>query len=1102
MYAIFYNFAEQNIPIYQCNMKTYKTIQTYKNSFSFSIFGIAVAALTFGLLISLFPAHRQYFPAVSQKDNGEDEDAGAKGEAQFFFNARKNPNTNAMDYSAMLAADIADRAMLTAGKKHSAMATMPNYNWTSLGPTNIGGRTRGIIIDNTDPTHQTLFAGGVSGGIWKSTNGGGTWDNYTAAVSYSLNDNLSNMNVCCLAQDSKGAIYAGTGEGFLYYNQGEGFSTSMLGGGIFKSTDDGKTWRVLSATVPTPTNKDNTAWAYVNRIAIRPDNPLVIYAATNKALMVSHDSGATWAYAVNSAGNRALDTTSNVIYSHDVEISADGSIVIADAGGTAFYCYPQSGPDNTFTKVTSSGAGHLPIKGSRIEFGISPTDPNRIYASYINASGHFYGTAGATSGIFMTMNAVTSGNGGYWYEIGPGGTSFDPYAEPGAPITDDQPTYDNTLGVPPANEAQVLCGGTTLWEWSGQNLTDTVGAWNEVYQYSYIIHPDLHAIVFDRNNPRTVYIGCDGGIYKSTNYYIDPTNVDISIPDLAFYSVNRNYNVTQYYTVCYAPYVDSFMVAVSTNDGAGIDSVKLKLNAGGGTQDNGSPFINGALAAGYPLDAADLSGGDGSGAVVSTLNPNIAYFCADYGTLRHEGSLPTLSTTTSAYTKTLGKNEGVNIDSIFTNYGADIACFVFPVALYENSYDTLNHDSLVIVAAKSYSKGDTIWPTSNATNLTYPYVLTKAYSAGDSITVPDRVVSRLAIGSAPVSSRGGIFMTGQAASSGTVIWMPIAGPLSTPTPFVDNGGAPQVHALAWTPDGNTLFAGTEDGVFFRFSNINSIVANNYKTGGLWSVLQGGGVFDTTNQVVSNSLTAALGVSGRDILYIAVDPNNGNNILVTLGNYGSTNYIYYSNNALSANPSFKSVQGNLPDMPVYGAILDILDSTGTYMTNAAMVATEHGIYTTSNVTLGTNTQWTKNSNGLPNVLTLAIEQQRSKPWLCNNEGVIYAGTHGRGIWSSNQGYNVPTAVHSVTASANLNSFTIYPNPMTIEGNMQYTISSASNIVITIYDMQGNEVKTMNLGTQSPGVHLVTFETAGMREGPYFAALTGNGFRKVNKFIVVR
>ncbi len=1044
--------------------------KTTKNSLSFISLRLGTVAVAAGLLFTVFSNHHRQYSAgdLGVKESEAEHDAGAQGMMSYFFNARKNITTNALDYPSMLAAAEADRAALNARNTHNTSA-LPNFSWVSAGPTNIGGRTRAILIDKNDPSHQTIFAGGMTGGVWKSTDGGSHWGNTFSTVSFSQDENMLNMNICCIAQDANGAIYVGTGEGFTASLPE--FSSGELGGGIFKSTDDGNTWRLLPSTKPTA-NLNNVTWAYTNRIAINPTNPMVIYAATGNVgangggLYISHDSGATWALCINSTNSKTLSQRSL-----DVKISSDGSVVVAEDGGAGFICYPQSGPDNSFTPIHTTGAGKLPNGGSRIEFAVAPTDPNRIYASYIQSNGSF-GGAGSKSGIFMTKTALT--NQGYWYEIGPGGSmAFDPYAEPAT--VQDQATYDNALAVSSGNAGTVLAGGTVLYQWSSLYNGDTVGTWTELSGYFRPIHPDEHTIVFDNNNPNIIFLGCDGGIYKSVNAGVN------------WLAYNRNYNVTQYYTVCYSPMVN--YDTVNYGNGTLVEG----LGIGGGTQDNGSPYVNGNGY--YKNDATDLSGGDGAGAAVSQLNPYIAYFCSDYGSLLKEGNLISFSQPTTAYTKTVGVNRGANIDSIATVCNQQyLSCFVFPVALYENYYDTLNHDSVLFIAQKNYGKDSLIWVI--GANGNFPYVLTSAHNAGDTFNVPDRVVSKLAVG---FDAAHGIWINGQGASNSTVVWIPVAGPLSKPTALT--GGS--IHALAWSPDGDAIFSGDESGNIFRFTNLNAVIANDYASGALW-YSEGGSHPTGLTTVVSTKITLS-SASGRDVLSINFDPKNHDNLLITLGNYGgsSTHYVYLSTNAITAGtPTFTDEQGNLPPMPVYGAILDIRNSDGTYLPGSAMVATEHGIYYTDKLN-GGSTVWTKASNGFPaNVLTQAIKQQTMPNWMCNNAGDIYVGTHGRGLWISSDMYQAPTAVPSITSASSLEKLSIYPNPMNSTGNINFDLSSADNITISIYNIQGKEVKAMELGKQAPGNHVIPFSVTDLQAGTYFAAVTGSNFRKVAKFVVVK
>ena len=107
-------------------------------------------------------------------------------------------------------------------------------SWVERGPTNVGGRTRAIMFDPNDPTRETVFAGGVSGGLWKNTaisNSGSVW------TRVNITDNL---NVSCLAFDPNNTniFYLGTGESYTAGDVG--------GNGVWKSINGGASWtRVL-----------------------------------------------------------------------------------------------------------------------------------------------------------------------------------------------------------------------------------------------------------------------------------------------------------------------------------------------------------------------------------------------------------------------------------------------------------------------------------------------------------------------------------------------------------------------------------------------------------------------------------------------------------------------------------------------------------------------------------------------------------------------------------------------------------------------------------------------------------------------------------------
>ena len=170
-------------------------------------------------------------------------------------------------------------------------------NWTPVGPDNIGGRIRAIAVHPTNP--DIVYLGSVSGGVWKSTNGGGSW-----AV---LKDNMENLAVCALAIDpnNPNTIYAGTGEGF--YN-----IDALRGEGIFKSTDAGANWTRLAST-------NNSNFYFVNKL-VYDASTNILWAATRNGLYRSNDGGDTF--------TGALTNNSNYVHCTDIEIAATSPTTI------------------------------------------------------------------------------------------------------------------------------------------------------------------------------------------------------------------------------------------------------------------------------------------------------------------------------------------------------------------------------------------------------------------------------------------------------------------------------------------------------------------------------------------------------------------------------------------------------------------------------------------------------------------------------------------------------------------------------------------------------------------------------------------------------
>lgn len=158
-----------------------------------------------------------------------------------------------------------------AGRTWNQEKTAPAWQW--LGPINVGGRTRTLEFDPRNPAR--MLAGGVSGGVFESINGGLSWR--------ALSDDTVNLNIGALAFDpvAPDTIYAGTGE--LYRNSERPYA-AMWGQGILRSDDGGAHWRPLLAT-------QTADFRYVSDIVVSAVDHRRLYAATNTGVWRSDDGG-------------------------------------------------------------------------------------------------------------------------------------------------------------------------------------------------------------------------------------------------------------------------------------------------------------------------------------------------------------------------------------------------------------------------------------------------------------------------------------------------------------------------------------------------------------------------------------------------------------------------------------------------------------------------------------------------------------------------------------------------------------------------------------------------------------------------------------------
>ncbi|MBS1494850.1 MAG: T9SS type A sorting domain-containing protein [Bacteroidetes bacterium] len=457
-----------------------------------------------------------------------------------------------------------------------------SITWNERGPNNIGGRTRAILVDLNDVSRNTIFAAGVGGGLWKTTNIQAVTPTWTA-----IDDFFANIAITTLAQNplNPQEIYFGTGEGWFNVD-------AIRGMGIWKSTNGGATFTQLASTT------DITKFGTVQKISINPKNGDV-YAATrgrsgfeigpggvsdhSGGIFRSTDGGATFVQVLGE-GNGSV-----AYRAADVEVNANGTVYASMGIFQTDGIYKSyTGNPGSFTLLNTALSGFPATGFYRLELAMAPSDTNTFYVVAQNAA-----PVGAPAGFtqYGILGIYKSVNGGTLFTTCALPVDNDPLI--GTDYTRGQAWYDLICAVDPNNANILWVGGIDLFQ------STTGGAawvqqthWTGSYGHQYV-HADQHQILFSPGSSTIMYFGNDGGIWRCA----DATALTPTIKDK-----NLGYNVTQYYGCAMHP-------------GANVSEFLA------GAQDNGShKFSNSGI-----NSVVEVSGGDGANCHIDQLDPTFQF---------------------------------------------------------------------------------------------------------------------------------------------------------------------------------------------------------------------------------------------------------------------------------------------------------------------------------------------------------------------------------------------------------------------------------------------------------------------------------------------
>jgi hypothetical protein len=1038
--------------------------------------------------------------------NEKNQDASG---AQAWWTKMQKNESGVVDYTQISL--VREQVMMQARQK--SMNAWP-LTFSEIGPDNVGGRTRAICIDRLNTQH--IFAGGISGGLFESFDGGANWTHKLASDQY---DVLTISSIIQAADNT--SWYFGTGEGVFYPFYGSG-TGGFIGGGVWKSTDNGSTFARLTSTTPTSPSTPSYPWAAVSKMGCDPVNPNQIYAGTINGLYISTNGGTTW-----TLGQSSLSGT---IY--DVDVASNGTLWVVS--GSRLW-KSTTGAVGSFTVISSPG---YPVSGmGRTEIAIAPSDPNYMYAVMDGAS------TGALFGAYCSIDG-----GANWTQIA--GVSNQVFAPFGS---SNQGAYDMTLAVDPFDKERLIFGGVQLWKWELNHYSPIYGQWTEIaYEFpddpsnTFYVHSDKHIIVFDPIHQNKFFIGCDGGVFRTLDC------------GQSYIPMNKAYRVTQCYGVASDYYAPTRNVAFA------------------GCQDNGTQFVNGL--GNTAMSAVSIGGGDGGQVEMSFLNPNAMFETIYYGTLSRSANRG--SAFSDFYNTRISSNTNLGMggfanfvtpirlwESLNDQYSTDSTRFVATRQVHNlvqgngiasHFADTLKPayngipevnasiipGSLVVTAGSvsmtdngagvlsgtggtgtivyatkiatlnftipppvgslvqltydvTYNSGVQLLVQSHTNNLRFNTVCPHTLSSlgpNDTTYVKDIIQSKLAVGFA---ASNGVYVTlAPLDFSTTPTWVKVASPNSIPDAF--SGGA-TVQCSQWSPDGRTFYFATDQGQVYRLDSMNTITND--------TILSDVDVHVGSSDVLNPRCKLQchrIGNFGIPINAIDIDPSNPDRLLLGVCGYTGGSHIYLCTNAttapsdLSGNGNFSSVQGSgLISMPVYACSFD------KYNPGYAMIGTDYGIFSTSSV--GPGCTWVKQSGNFANVPTLQIRQSRWDPWNgCMNAGVFYIATHGRGMWKSEVSY-VPTGIQEhpgINRTSSAPSILIYPNPMSDNARVNFHLNQTGVVHLRIFTLKGEFVKEILLPAMPEGDNTAEFSSSDLSSGTYLMSFESGLQKGVSRFIVLK
>ncbi|MCB1182752.1 glycosyl hydrolase [bacterium] len=395
-------------------------------------------------------------------------------------------------------ANAADDAEETSPLNSGALAGLA---WRGIGPAFMSGRIADVVLVPDDP--GTWYVGVGSGGVWKTTNAGTTWQ--------PIFDGQGSYSIGCVTLDPRqpATVWVGTGENVSGRHVG-------YGDGVYRSRDAGRTWENLGLAQS----------EHIGRIVVHPEFSDVVYVAAqgplwsaggDRGLFMTTDGGESWEKVLGDDAYTGVNEVvmdpfdSDVLYASTWQRFRDVAVLMDGGPGSGIHKSTDGG--RTWRRVKTG----LPTEAmGRIGLAASPQQPGVIYAAI----------------------ELGARKGGFWRSAD-GGESWTKMSDHAANGTG--PHYYNEIFASPHEFDTVYFMNVEM-----DVTTDGGRTFRKVGEKDK--HVDNHALAFSATDPDYLLAGCDGGLYESWDRGANWKFVG-NLPVTQFYKIDVDYDTPFYHVV-------------------------------------------------------------------------------------------------------------------------------------------------------------------------------------------------------------------------------------------------------------------------------------------------------------------------------------------------------------------------------------------------------------------------------------------------------------------------------------------------------------------------------------------------------------------------